>query len=45
MNKTVNELNELWISAGHKVEDLNEKINAALNDDSFSAESFKELKA
>lgn len=45
MNKTVNELNELWISAGHNVEDLNEKINAALNDDSFSAESFKELKA
>lgn len=45
MNKTVNELNELWISAGHKVEDLNEKINVALNDDSFSAESFKELKA
>lgn len=41
----LNELNELWISAGHKVEDLNEKINAALNDDSFSAESFKELKA
>ena len=45
MNKTVNELNELWISAGHKVEEIKEKINAALNDDSFSAESFKELKA
>lgn len=41
----INTLNNLWIEAGHKVEDLNEKINAALNDDSFSAESFKELKA
>ena len=41
----INTLNNLWIEAGHNVEDLNEKINAALNDDSFSAESFKELKA
>ncbi|MCS4488382.1 phage major capsid protein [Streptococcus sciuri] len=44
MTKTVNELNELWIAAGHKVEDLNEEINTALNDDAFSAEAFKELK-
>lgn len=44
MSKTVNELNELWIEAGHKVEDLNEQINNALNDDSFTAEAFETLK-
>lgn len=40
----INTLNALWIEAGHKVEDLNEQINNALNDDSFSAEAFEELK-
>ena len=40
----VNTLNALWIEAGHKVEDLNEQINNALNDDSFTAEAFEELK-
>lgn len=40
----INALNALWIEAGHKVEDLNEQINNALNDDSFTAEAFEELK-
>lgn len=40
----INTLNALWIEAGHKVEDLNEQINNALNDDSFTAEAFEELK-
>lgn len=44
MSKTVNELNELWIEAGHKVEDLNEQINNALNDDDFTTEAFEALK-
>lgn len=45
MTKSVNELNALWIEAGHKVEDLNEQINTALADDKFSAEAFADLKA
>lgn len=40
----INTLNALWIEAGHNVEDLNEQINNALNDDSFTAEAFEELK-
>lgn len=40
----INTLNNLWIEAGHTVEDLNEQINNALNDDSFSAEAFSDLK-
>ena len=40
----INTLNALWIEAGHNVEDLNEQINNALNDDNFSAEAFEELK-
>lgn len=40
----INTLNALWIEAGHKVEDLNEQINNALNDDNFSAEAFENLK-
>lgn len=40
----INTLNNLWIEAGHKVEDLNEQINNALNDDNFSPEAFAELK-
>lgn len=40
----INTLNNLWIEAGHTVEDLNEKINNALNDDNFSAEAFADLK-
>lgn len=40
----INTLNALWVEAGHKVEDLNEQINNALNDDNFSAEAFENLK-
>lgn len=40
----INTLNALWIEAGHSVEDLNEQINNALNNDNFSAEDFKNLK-
>lgn len=40
----INALNDLWIEAGHRVEDLNEQINNALNDDNFSAEAFENLK-
>ena len=40
----INTLNDLWIEAGHRVEDLNEQINNALNDDNFSAEAFENLK-
>lgn len=40
----INALNALWIEAGHRVEDLNEQINNALNDDNFSAEAFETLK-
>lgn len=40
----INTLNNLWIEAGHTVEDLNEQINNALNDDNFSAEAFSDLK-
>ena len=41
----INTLNNLWIEAGHNVEDLNEQINNALNNDNFSAEAFADLKA
>ena len=41
----INTLNNLWVEAGHNVEDLNEQINNALNDDNFSAEVFADLKA
>lgn len=40
----INTLNNLWVEAGHTVEDLNEQINNALNDDNFSAEAFADLK-
>lgn len=40
----VNTLNALWVEAGHKVEDFNEQINNALNDDNFSVEAFEKLK-
>ena len=41
----INTLNNLWVEAGHNVEDLFEQMNNALNDDNFSAEAFAELKA
>lgn len=40
----VNELNDLWIEKGNVVNDLNEQINIALNDDSATAEKITELK-
>ena len=40
----INTLNNLWIEAGHNVEDLNEQINNALNNDDFSPEAFADLK-
>lgn len=40
----INTLNNLWVEAGHNVEDLNEQINNALNNDDFSAEAFADLK-
>lgn len=40
----INTLNNLLVEAGHNVEDLNEQINNALNDDNFSAEAFADLK-
>lgn len=40
----INTLNNLWVEAGHNVEDLNEQINNALNNDDFSAEAFAGLK-
>lgn len=40
----INTLNNLWVEAGHNVEDLNEQINNALNNDNFSAEAFADLK-
>lgn len=40
----INKLNNLWIEAGHTVEDLNEQINNALNDDNFAPEAFANLK-
>ncbi|MCI1985316.1 MAG: phage major capsid protein [Lactobacillus sp.] len=45
MPKTVNELNDAWITAGQKVEDLNAKLNVAALDDDFSKEAFDKLKA
>lgn len=41
----INELNDGWIEAGQKVEDLNAELNAALLDDSFDKDKFAELKA
>ncbi|EHJ57603.1 HK97 family phage major capsid protein [Streptococcus urinalis FB127-CNA-2] len=42
--KTSNELHDLWIAEGDKVENMNEKLNAALLDDSVSAEELQEIK-
>ena len=36
--KTSNELHDLWIAQGDKVENLNEKLNVAMLDDSVTAE-------
>lgn len=41
----INKLNDAWISAGQKVDDLNAKLNAAVLDDSFDKDAFKDMKA
>nr|WP_211089374.1 phage major capsid protein [Secundilactobacillus angelensis] len=43
--KNVNALNDALIGKGQEVSDLDAKINAAVLDDSFDADSFKALKA
>lgn len=46
MNKMgINELNDAWISAGQKVDDMNAKLNAAVLDDAFDKDAFKNMKA
>lgn len=42
--KTSNELYELWVAQGDKVEDLNEKLNVAILDDSVTAEELQKIK-
>lgn len=45
MEFTINQLNDQWIEAGHVVEDLNNKLNLALNDDNTTEEEFAAMKA
>lgn len=40
----VNKLNDAWVSAGQKVDDMNAKLNAAVLDDSFDKDAFKDMK-
>ncbi|TLQ03644.1 phage major capsid protein [Pediococcus stilesii] len=40
----INKINDAWIASGQKVNDLNAKINAALLDENFGTEEFKNLK-
>ncbi|AXF53413.1 major capsid protein [Streptococcus phage 115] len=42
--KTSNELHDLWVSQGDKVENLNEKLNVAMLDDSVTAEELQKIK-
>ncbi|AZF91371.1 major head protein [Streptococcus phage CHPC1036] len=42
--KTSNELHDLWIAQGDKVENLNEKLNVAILDDSVTAEELQQIK-
>ncbi|ARU13900.1 major head protein [Streptococcus phage P7574] len=42
--KTSNELHDLWIAQGDKVENLNEKLNVAMLDDSVTAEELQKIK-
>lgn len=41
----INKLNDAWISAGQKVADMDAKLNAAVLDDSFDVDKFKDMKA
>lgn len=43
MNQTLNTLNELWIEAGEKVENYNDKINQMLKNENFSAQTLRDL--
>lgn len=48
MNKPIediNQINDMWIKTGQAVSDLNAKLNAAVMDDKFDQETFKNLKA
>lgn len=45
MNQTLNTLNELWIEAGEKVENYNDKINQMLKNENFSAQTLRDLTA
>ncbi|ARW13425.1 hypothetical protein S100434_01276 [Lactiplantibacillus plantarum subsp. plantarum] len=40
----INTINDAWIAQGQKVSDLNDKLNAAVLDDSFDQEKFKAMK-
>ncbi|MCS8620212.1 phage major capsid protein [Lactiplantibacillus plantarum] len=40
----INKLNDAWIAQGQKVSDLNDKLNAAVLDDSFDEKQFNDLK-
>ena len=42
--KTSNELHDLWIAQGDKVENLNEKLNVAMLDDSVTAKELQKIK-
>lgn len=42
--KTSNELHDLWVAQGDKVENLNEKLNVAMLDDSVTAEELQVIK-
>lgn len=42
--KTSNELHDLWVAQGDKVENLNEKLNVAMLDDSVTAEKLQAIK-
>lgn len=43
--KTSNELHDLWVAQGDKVENLNEKLNVAMLDDSVTAEELQAIKS
>uniref|UniRef100_UPI000B41ECA2 phage major capsid protein n=1 Tax=Lactiplantibacillus plantarum TaxID=1590 RepID=UPI000B41ECA2 len=40
----INTMNDAWIAQGQKVSDLNDKLNAAVLDDSFDKDKFKAMK-
>lgn len=44
MASNLNKINDAWIASGQKVADLDAKINAAVLDDKFDQNSFKDLK-